>query len=62
MQDQQFMDRCLELAACAEAAGESPVGSVIVKDGQIIGEAYEKKQAAQRHYPSCRSAGGNGRC
>jgi tRNA(Arg) A34 adenosine deaminase TadA len=44
MDDQQYMDRCLELAALAAAAGESPVGSVIVKDGQIIGEAYEKSR------------------
>jgi tRNA(Arg) A34 adenosine deaminase TadA len=44
MQDQQYMDRCLELAALAAAEGESPVGSVIVKDGQIIGEAYEKSK------------------
>ena len=38
------MNRCLELAALAAAEGESPVGSVIVKDGQIIGEAYEKSK------------------
>jgi tRNA(Arg) A34 adenosine deaminase TadA len=44
MQDQQYMDRCLELAALAAAEGESPVGSVVVKDGQIIGEAYEKSK------------------
>jgi tRNA(Arg) A34 adenosine deaminase TadA len=44
MHDQQYMDRCLELAALAAAEGESPVGSVIVKDGQIIGEAYEKSR------------------
>lgn len=39
-----YMDRCLELAAQAAAEGESPVGSVIVKDGMIIGEAYEKSR------------------
>lgn len=44
MHDQQYMNRCLELAAIAAAEGESPVGSVIVKDGQIIGEAYEKSK------------------
>jgi tRNA(Arg) A34 adenosine deaminase TadA len=38
------MQRCLELAALAAAEGESPVGSVIVKDGKIIGEAYEKSR------------------
>lgn len=39
-----FMQRCLELAAMAAAEGESPVGSIIVKDGIIIGEAYEKSK------------------
>ena len=55
MHDQQYMDRCLELAALAAAEGESPVGSVIVKDGQIIGEAYEKSRQLKditRHVPA----------
>lgn len=38
------MDRCLELAETARAQGESPVGSVIVKDGQIIGEGTEQSR------------------
>lgn len=38
------MDRCLELAAIAAAKGESPVGSIVVKDGRIIGEAYEQSR------------------
>ena len=38
------MQRCLELAELAEREGESPVGSVVVKDGIIIGEAYEKSR------------------
>ena len=33
--DQTFMSRALELAHVAEAAGEVPVGAVIVKDGAI---------------------------
>jgi len=37
----QYMNRCFELAEKARAEGESPVGSVIVKDGTIIGEGYE---------------------
>ena len=41
---QQYMNRCLELAQQAAAEGESPVGSFIVKDGKIIGEAYEKSR------------------
>jgi tRNA(adenine34) deaminase len=32
-----YMQRCLELAAEAAAQGESPVGSIIVKDGVILG-------------------------
>lgn len=39
---QQYMQRCFELAALAASEGESPVGSVIVKDGHIIGEGYEQ--------------------
>jgi tRNA(adenine34) deaminase len=39
-----FMRRCHELAELAAREGESPVGSVIVKDGVIIGEAYEKSR------------------
>ncbi|CAL1517477.1 deaminase [Chitinophaga sp. MM2321] len=39
-----YMQRCLELAAMAAAAGESPVGSIIVKDGMVLGEAFEKSK------------------
>lgn len=38
--DQKFMSRALELARIAEAAGEVPVGAVIVKDNQIIAEGW----------------------
>lgn len=33
--------RCLELATIARREGNTPVGSVVVLDGQIIGEASE---------------------
>jgi tRNA(adenine34) deaminase len=36
--DQHFMSRALELARGAQAAGEVPVGAVVVKDGRIVGE------------------------
>lgn len=36
--DQEFMRRALALANEAAAAGEVPVGAVLVRDGRIIGE------------------------
>ncbi len=38
--DQAHMRRALELALAAEAAGEVPVGAVLVRDNEIIGEGY----------------------
>jgi tRNA(adenine34) deaminase len=40
--DEQFMRRALELARQAEAAGEVPVGAVIVKDGAIVAEGSNR--------------------
>jgi tRNA(adenine34) deaminase len=42
MSDSQFMSRALELAREAERAGEVPVGAVIVKDGVIVGEGWNR--------------------
>lgn len=39
-EDEKFMQRALELAKLGEQAGEVPVGCVIVKDGEIVGEGY----------------------
>ncbi|WP_159478193.1 nucleoside deaminase [Dyadobacter sp. 3J3] len=36
-----FLRRCIELALIAKNNGESPVGSLIVKNGEIIGEGIE---------------------
>jgi len=36
------MSRALELARLAEAAGEVPVGAVIVKEGNIIAEGWNR--------------------
>ncbi len=44
------MSRALELARFAEANGEVPVGAVIVKDNQIIGEGWN--QPITTHDPS----------
>jgi tRNA(adenine34) deaminase len=48
--DLLFMRRALHLAGQAEAAGEVPVGAVLVRDGQIIGEGYN--QPIGRHDPT----------
>lgn len=50
IQDQQFMQRALELAAIAEGKGEVPVGAVLVKDDEIIGEGFN--QTISNHDPS----------
>jgi len=36
-----LMRRCIELAKIARQRGDSPVGSVIVRDGQIVAEGIE---------------------
>jgi tRNA(adenine34) deaminase len=40
--DHVFMARALELAREAERAGEVPVGAVIVKNGEIIAEGWNR--------------------
>ena len=40
--DNFFMSRALELALEAQSAGEVPVGAVIVKDGVIVGEGWNR--------------------
>jgi tRNA(adenine34) deaminase len=48
--EQGFMQSALDLAQHAAAAGEVPVGAVVVKDNQIIGQGYN--QPISRHDPS----------
>ena len=38
--DQFWMQRAIELAKHAQSLGEVPVGAVVVKDDQIIGEGF----------------------
>lgn len=38
--DEFWMQRALELATLAEQQGEVPIGAIVVKDDQIIGEGY----------------------
>jgi tRNA(adenine34) deaminase len=40
--DQFFMRRAIELAREAEAAGEVPVGAVVVHDGAILAEGFNR--------------------
>ena len=40
--DIKWMEKALELARKAEAAGEVPVGAVIVKDNQLIAEGWNQ--------------------
>jgi tRNA(adenine34) deaminase len=40
--DEIFMRRAIELAREAEAAGEVPVGAVIVRDGEIVAEGFNR--------------------
>ncbi len=42
MGDTAFMQEALKLAAQAAAAGEVPVGAVVVKDGVIVGRGYNQ--------------------
>jgi tRNA(adenine34) deaminase len=46
MDDENFMRRALELAQRAQAEGEVPVGSVVVLDGRIVGEGWNRPIAA----------------
>lgn len=40
MTDAQYMETALALAQQAAAAGEVPVGALVVKDGEIIGRGF----------------------
>ena len=45
--DSHFMRRALELAREAEAAGEVPVGALVVRDGEIIAEGFNRPISAR---------------
>lgn len=50
MTDSDYMRAALELASHAQAAGEVPVGAVVVKDGEIVGRGFNAP--ISRHDPS----------
>lgn len=45
-EDESFMLTALALAAEAGAAGEVPVGAIVVKEGEIIGRGANSRQAS----------------
>lgn len=44
--DETFMQQALALAARAQEEGEVPVGALVVIDGQVIGEGWNRPIAA----------------
>ena len=50
MTDADYMQLALELASQSQAAGEVPVGAVVVKDGEIVGRGFNAP--ISRHDPS----------
>jgi tRNA(adenine34) deaminase len=46
MMEEQFMQRALELARRAQEEGEVPVGSIVVHDGKVIGEGWNRPISA----------------
>ena len=44
MNHEQYMRRALELAMEAQAEGDVPVGCVIVRDGEIVGEGRNRRE------------------
>ena len=42
MSDTDYMQMALDLAAQAAAAGEVPVGAVVVQDGVVVGRGYNQ--------------------
>ena len=45
--EKRFMRRALELAQEAADAGEVPVGAVVVKEGRVIGEGRNRREAGK---------------
>lgn len=42
--DKKFMLRAIELAKEAEKNGDVPIGAVVVKKGEIVGEGYNRRE------------------
>ncbi len=46
-EDERWIARCLDLARQAEAAGEVPVGAVVVIDGAMVGEGRNRVEESR---------------
>jgi tRNA(adenine34) deaminase len=46
MNDEEYMRRALELARHAQSEGEVPIGALVVVDGKIVGEGWNRPIAA----------------
>ncbi len=46
-ESEALMRRCIALARIAQARGESPVGAVIVRNGEVVAEGIEAGKSAQ---------------
>jgi len=46
MDDEHFMRRALELARRAQEEGEVPIGSLVVLDGEVVGEGWNRPISA----------------
>ena len=44
--DEQFMERAMELGRDAALKGELPVGAVVTKDGEILGEGHNETESS----------------
>ncbi|MHC4394037.1 MAG: tRNA adenosine(34) deaminase TadA [Planctomycetota bacterium] len=45
--DERFMEMAIESARIAEDNGDVPIGAVIVREGEIIGKAYNQREQLQ---------------
>jgi len=46
-EDEQFMRLAITQAAIAQENGDVPIGAVVVREGQIIGKAYNQREQLQ---------------
>lgn len=44
MSDEKYMELAMEEARKAETLGEVPIGAIIVRDGNIIGRGYNRRE------------------